>query len=160
MASTTRRSPQHWVSRRAQLALRWRGPAAGWSRPTARKHEGRMPHLDEGTLHALLDGELELAEVKEIQTHLGACAACGSRLHDVKQFLSEADRLVADLQTPPGAPRARQEPAPPPAQHPPSGMPFREPIWDAAPELLLPGDPEDVARRRRWTRRLRWAAMI
>jgi hypothetical protein len=119
-----------------------------------------MPHLDEGTLHALLDGELELAEVKEIQTHLGACAACGSRLHDVKQFLSEADRLVADLQTPPGAARLRQEPAPPPVQHPPSGIPFREPVWDAAPELLLPGDPEDVARRRRWTRRLRWAAMI
>jgi hypothetical protein len=119
-----------------------------------------MPHLDEGTLHALLDGELELAEVKEIQTHLGACAACGSRLHDVKQFLSEADRLVADLQTPPGAARVRQEPAAPPVQHPPSGTPFREPIWDAAPELLLPGDPEDVARRRRWTRRLRWAAMI
>jgi Putative zinc-finger len=119
-----------------------------------------MPHLDEGTLHALLDGELELAEVKEIQTHLGACAACGSRLHDVKQFLSEADRLVADIQTPPGAARVRREPAAPPVQHPPSGQPFREPIWDAAPELLLPGDPEDVARRRRWTRRLRWAAMI
>ena len=117
-----------------------------------------MPHLDEGTLHALLDGELELAEVKEIQTHLGSCAACGSRLHDVKQFLSEADRLVADLQTPAGTPRARRAPAPPPP--PPQGALPREPIWDAAPELLLPGDPEDVARRRRWTRRFRWAAMI
>jgi hypothetical protein len=119
-----------------------------------------MPHLDEGTLHALLDGELELAEVKEIQNHLGSCAACGSRLHDVKQFLSEADRLVADLQTPAGPARARREPAPPPAQYPPSGMPVREPIWDAAPEILLPDDPVDVARRRRWTQRLKWAAMI
>ena len=118
-----------------------------------------MPHLDEGTLHALLDGELELAEVKEIQTHLGSCAACGSRLHDVKQFLSEADRLVADLQTPAGTPKGRREPAPPPPA-PQGGLPLREPIWDAAPELLLPGDPEDVARRRRWTRRFRWAAMI
>ena len=51
-----------------------------------------MSHLDEGTLHALLDGELELAEVREIQTHLGTCAACDSRLQDVKQFLAEADR--------------------------------------------------------------------
>jgi hypothetical protein len=119
-----------------------------------------MPHLDEGTLHALLDGELELAEVKEIQNHLGSCAACGSRLHDVKQFLSEADRLVADLQTPAGAARARRELAPPPAQYPASGMPSREPIWDAAPEILLPDDPADVARRRRWAQRMKWAAMI
>ena len=51
-----------------------------------------MPHLDEGTLHALLDGELDVAEVKEIQTHLGACAACGSRLQDVKQFLAHKIR--------------------------------------------------------------------
>ena len=29
-----------------------------------------MSHLDEGTLHALLDGELELSEVSEIQMHL------------------------------------------------------------------------------------------
>ena len=43
-----------------------------------------MSHLDEGTLHALLDGELELNEVKEIQAHLGSCAACGSRLREVR----------------------------------------------------------------------------
>ncbi len=124
-----------------------------------------MPHLDEGTLHALLDGELELEEVKEIQTHLGACAACGSRLQDVKDFLSEADRLVGAMETPAGAFRARREPAPPPqAPIPPrsAGDPqqWREPVWDSAPELLLPEDPEEVARRRRWTRRFRWAAMI
>jgi hypothetical protein len=128
-----------------------------------------MPHLDEGTLHALLDGELELAEVKEIQNHLGSCAACGSRLHDVKEFLTEADRLVADLQTPAGPPKLRREPAPPsqvppvqpaPAQPAADARPWREPVWDAAPELLLPEDPEEIARRRRRTRLFRWAAMI
>src|SRR5688572_10092882 len=128
-----------------------------------------MPHLDEGTLHALLDGELELDEVKEIQNHLGSCAACGSRLHDVKEFLTEADRLVADLQTPAGQPSARREPAPPaqpaPAEHPlaqPASRerPWREPVWDATPELLLPEDPAEVVRRRRRNRLFRWAAMI
>lgn len=128
-----------------------------------------MPHLDEGTLHALLDGELELAEVKEIQNHLGSCAACGSRLHDVKEFLTEADRLVADLQAPAGPPKVRREPAPPPqaapvqpapAQPAEGGRAWREPVWDAAPELLLPEDPDEVARRRRRTRLFRWAAMI
>jgi hypothetical protein len=124
-----------------------------------------MPHLDEGTLHALLDGELELAEVKEIQNHLGSCAACGSRLHDVKEFLTEADRLVADLQAPAGPPKSRREPAPP-SPVPPATEPmlrdraWREPVWDATPELLLPEDPEEVARRRRRNRLFRWAAMI
>ena len=128
-----------------------------------------MPHLDEGTLHALLDGELELAEVKEIQNHLGSCAACGSRLHDVKEFLTEADRLVADLHTPAGPAKVRREPAPspqaprvqPPSAHPTAdARPWREPVWDAAPELLLPEDPDEVVRRRRRTRLFRWAAMI
>lgn len=119
-----------------------------------------MPHLDEGTLHALLDGELELAEVKEIQTHLGACTACGSRLQDVKQFLAEADRLVGALETPAGAPKTRREPAPPPPVAPPNPRTWHEPVWDSAPEILLPGDQDDGSRRRRWSRRFRWAAMI
>ena len=122
-----------------------------------------MPHLDEGTLHALLDGELETAEVKEIQTHLGACAACGSRLQDVKQFLAEADRLVEALAMPGGSPKAGREPAPSPEVSPstPShARPPREPVWDSAPELLLPEDPEEEIRRRRWNSRFRWAAMI
>lgn len=122
-----------------------------------------MPHLDEGTLHALLDGELELGQVKEIQTHLGACAACGSRLQDVKQFLAESDRLVGALETPAGAPKSRREPAPRPPvlpPLPPDQKIWREPVWDSAPEILLPDDPEEPARRRRWARRLRWAALI
>ena len=118
-----------------------------------------MPHLDEGTLHALLDGELDLAEVKEIQTHLGGCSACGSRLQDVKEFLAEADRLVGAIETPPGAAKARRAPAPPPPAAPPRPSP-REPVWDTQPELFLPDSPDDVGRRRRWMRRLRWAAMI
>src|SRR5215218_9058710 len=122
-----------------------------------------MPHLDEGTLHALLDGELELDEVKEIQTHLGTCAACGSRLQDVKQFLAEADSLVGALETPAGAPKVRREPAPPPRSPlPPSRgeEPWREPVWDSSPKILLPDDMEENTRRRRWMVRMRWAAMI
>jgi len=121
-----------------------------------------MPHLDEGTLHALLDGELETAEVKEIQTHLGSCAACGSRLQDVKQFLAESDRLVEALAMPGGTPKAGREPAPPPeaSSTPSNAQPWREPVWDSPPELLLPEDPEGEVRRRRWNSRFRWAAMI
>ena len=117
-----------------------------------------MSHLDEGTLHALLDGELDIAEVREIQTHLGTCAACDSRLQDVKQFLAEADRLVGALETPSGSTRPRYEPSPPPDNR--VTPPQRElPPWEPAPELLLPDSVEKLERRR-WARTFRWAAMI
>ena len=61
-----------------------------------------MSHLDEGTLHALLDGELETTEVAEIQAHLGSCSACGLRLREAKEFLGEADRMIAEVDVGPG----------------------------------------------------------
>ena len=63
-----------------------------------------MSHLDEGTLHALLDGELDAKEVREIQAHLGSCSACGTRLQSVKEIAAESDRLVSVIEFP-GTPR-------------------------------------------------------
>ncbi|HUF34512.1 MAG TPA: zf-HC2 domain-containing protein [Gemmatimonadales bacterium] len=63
-----------------------------------------MSHLDEGTLHALLDGELDSHEVREIQAHLGSCAACGARLQSAREMFAESDRLVGAIQFP-GTPR-------------------------------------------------------
>src|SRR3954467_1118413 len=101
---------------------------------------GSMSHLDEGTLHALLDGELDLAEVSEIQMHLGTCVACGSRLQEVKQVLAEADRLVGAIEVPAGLPAPRPEPPPPS----PPRMPIRDPEpWNETPVLLVP-DPIDA----------------
>jgi hypothetical protein len=115
-----------------------------------------MSHLDEGTLHALLDGELDLSEVSEIQLHLGSCVACGSRLQEVKQVLAEADRLVGAVEMPAGGVGRRTEPVSGPA-----ARPAPEPdISDETPVLLLPESPEALARRQRWKRGLRWAAAI
>jgi anti-sigma factor RsiW len=117
-----------------------------------------MSHLDEGTLHALLDGELDLAEVSEIQLHLGSCVACGSRLQEVKQVLAEADRLVGTMEVPTQAPppqRPVSRPSPPPLSQP------RDPgIWDEAPVLLVPDPIDATARRKRWIRGIGIAAAI
>ena len=119
-----------------------------------------MSHLDEGTLHALLDGELNLSEVNEIQLHLGSCVACGSRLQEVKQFLAEADRLVGALEIPSAAPRAGSPRVSAPPNNPPSNHPPREPeIWEPPP-LLLPDAPDSQIQRTRWRRGLAWAAMV
>jgi anti-sigma factor RsiW len=116
-----------------------------------------MSHLDEGTLHALLDGELDLAEVSEVQKHLGTCVACGSRLQEVKQVLAEADRLVGAMEVPAGAAHPHAESPRPQPQF----RATREPdAWEEPPVLLVP-DPIDAnARRRRWLRGLGWAAAI
>jgi anti-sigma factor RsiW len=124
-----------------------------------------MSHLDEGTLHALLDGELELAQVQEIQLHLSTCAACGSRLQDVKQFLAEADRLVGALEIPAGGSRPRHQPAAhrePPREPAPPPRTFREPEpWvETPPPLLLPDPLDGLQRRKRWMRGLALAAML
>lgn len=117
-----------------------------------------MSHLDEGTLHALLDGELDITEAREVQSHLGTCVACGSRLQEVKQFLAEADRLVGALEMPAGA--AAPPSPPPPRQSAPPRRSLREPeSWEETPVLLLP-DAEALSRRRPWLRALQWAAMI
>lgn len=63
-----------------------------------------MPHLDEGTLHALLDGEIPSAELPPIQAHLGACAECRARLAEEQELLAESDRLIEVLELPEAAP--------------------------------------------------------
>jgi hypothetical protein len=125
-----------------------------------------MSHLDEGTLHALLDGELDLHEVKEIQAHIGSCAACGTRLREVKEFHGEADRLVGVLELP-TAPSRRTGPAGPQAaapddraggRRPPRELPRVSGPVNEPPPLLLPENPGYQRGGLLW--RMRWAALL
>jgi anti-sigma factor RsiW len=128
-----------------------------------------MSHLDEGTLHALLDGELDLHEVKEIQAHIGSCAACGTRLREVKEFHGESDRLVALLEVPTGP--SRRTAAPPEAEpdvvsepesvappRPPRRLPRTSGPAAEPPPLLLPDSSQYG--RGGFMRRMRWAALV
>lgn len=63
-----------------------------------------MQHLDQGTLHALLDGEIPSAELPPIQAHLGACAECRARLAEEQDLLTESDRLIEVLELPEAVP--------------------------------------------------------
>ena len=139
-----------------------------------------MSHLDEGTLHALLDGELETKEVAEIQAHLGSCSACGLRLREVKEFLGEADRLIASVElgkqplaaAPAGAaPRESARPEPiarpeapsrrePPTRPLPADVESREPWNEPPPVLLIPDNESAADRRARRLRQFGWAALL
>ena len=128
-----------------------------------------MSHLDEGTLHALLDGELGSTELMEIEAHLAGCSACSTRLRTAREFLEEADRLVGSVQfgnyasTPAASSAQRPTPKPEPVGLPQSPeRPSREhhPWEDASPVLLIPDNPETSPLIRRWPKLVGWAAMI
>ena len=60
-----------------------------------------MPHLDEGTLHALVDGEIRSADLEAIRTHLAVCAECRAQLDEARAFAAEAAGLVELIEVPP-----------------------------------------------------------
>ena len=64
-----------------------------------------MSHVDEGTLHAYLDGELPVAETARLEAHLAGCAACRERLDEERALIARAGELLA-LAAPPAPERA------------------------------------------------------
>ena len=108
-----------------------------------------MPHLEEGTIHELLDGELSGAEAAEIASHVESCAECAARLAEARVFMAEADRLIAGLDAPAAAPAA----APP--------LPDLEiPTERTDRRVLMPAPPSRGWRRRAQPLRWAWAAML
>jgi hypothetical protein len=59
-----------------------------------------MQHVDEGTLHALLDGELPAEEAAQVRLHFATCPSCSARLDEARQLLAETERLVSALELP------------------------------------------------------------
>ena len=59
-----------------------------------------MSHVDEGTLHAYLDGELPPVERERVDTHLKGCPACQARLVEERALIERASRLLG-MATPP-----------------------------------------------------------
>lgn len=72
------------------------------------------PHVDDGQLNAMLDGELDAAERQAVEAHLAACAECRARYAEARAFLAQAGDLLGYLDAPATpAPREVTPPAPP-----------------------------------------------
>lgn len=71
-----------------------------------------MSHLDEGTLHALIDGEIPSEELGPIEAHLATCPECRARLDEARGFVRTADRLVALVDLPAEREAPAEVPAP------------------------------------------------
>jgi hypothetical protein len=97
--------------------------------------EDSMSHVDEGTLHAYLDGELPPSERAAVESHLTQCATCRATLAEERGLLERASALL-------GSARPVERPAPPFEQLRPARKPspwrVRVPLaWAASLALAL-----------------------
>src|SRR6185437_10934567 len=120
------RSPRRSSCRSARWARRWPARAAVSSRRTSRSRNRRvwhereveepMQHLEEGTIHAWLDGALPPDEAAAVDAHVRSCAACAAAVAEARGMIAGAARIVSALDIArggvlPSAP-ARQTPRP------------------------------------------------
>lgn len=133
-----------------------------------------MPHIDDGTLHALLDGALR-AEAPEradaVEAHLDACVDCRARLEHAAALRDEASDVLANLDAGLEGDRAS---APVPdfgevlarakaSDASGAGAGTSPADADAATnddDAHLGSDPARLRRQLGWTRGLAWAATI
>ena len=93
-----------------------------------------MSHVDEGTLHAYLDGELAPVERERVDTHLKGCAACQARLTEERAILERASKLLGMA-----APPERAMPPLTQLRRPPVMWRLRRPLAWAATLILAVG---------------------
>jgi len=103
-----------------------------------------MQHLDEGTIHALLDGELAGAEGTQILAHIETCEECSSRVAEERLIQAEAERMILELDEP--ASRAGPAAVPPFTTDEPFVLPPPSPdqlVRQGPPIVLVPDRDTD-----------------
>jgi hypothetical protein len=68
--------------------------------------EDSMSHVDEGTIHAYIDGELPALERAAFDAHIEECATCRARLGEERALAQRASQLLSVV-------RPQERPAPP-----------------------------------------------
>jgi len=74
-----------------------------------------MSHVDDGTLHAYLDGELPATDAHDLEAHVAQCRECRVRLNEERALIARADELLGlaappDRAIPPFRPGDREPP--------------------------------------------------
>ncbi len=85
-----------------------------------------MNHLDEGTIHAWLDGALDEAQAAEVSKHAASCAQCGAAVAEARGLIAGASRVLTSLDDVPSGVLPRLAPAVASAKPPRRS-------WQAAP---------------------------
>jgi len=56
-----------------------------------------MQHLDDGTIHARLDGALGADDAQRIDAHVSACGACADRVAEARGLIAASSRILMAL---------------------------------------------------------------
>jgi anti-sigma factor RsiW len=56
-----------------------------------------MQHLDEGTIHAWLDGALSPTEASAAESHVASCAECSAKVAEARGLIAASSRIVGAL---------------------------------------------------------------
>jgi anti-sigma factor RsiW len=93
-----------------------------------------MSHVDEGQLHAYLDGALPPGDRERVDAHLAECPGCRQHLEEARALITRADALLALA-------RPVERPAPPlhELRRPPLWWRVRGPVAWAATVVLAVG---------------------
>lgn len=62
----------------------------------------RTPHVDEGTMHAWLDGALPAEEGRAVEAHVASCAACAASAAEARGLIAASTRILSALDDVPG----------------------------------------------------------
>lgn len=107
-----------------------------------------MQHLDEGMIHAWLDGELPAAERDAAKAHVAQCSECSAAVAEARGFIAASSRILTALDAVPGGV------LPTPVSSPPAGTraPARFTLpraWMAAAAVLILSTATAIAIRPR-----------
>lgn len=86
-----------------------------------------MNHLDEGTIHAWLDGALDSTQGREIEAHVAQCATCSAAVAEARGFVAAASRILNALDDVPANVVPKRVPVAPTAQR--QGRQWRAAPW-------------------------------
>ncbi|MDQ3697806.1 MAG: zf-HC2 domain-containing protein [Gemmatimonadota bacterium] len=95
-----------------------------------------MQHLDEGTIHAWLDGALDVAEASHAEAHVAGCGECAAAVAEARGLTVGASRILSALDTVPGGVLPGDARAPTTATAPQATAPFAGWSAHAVPRRL------------------------
>ena len=88
-----------------------------------------MRHLDEGTIHAWLDGALDAEQEREAEAHAARCTECAVKVADARGMIAAASRVLTALDDVPGGVLPQGSNAMPPVRSSIASGPRRLPAW-------------------------------
>ena len=94
-----------------------------------------MQHLDEGTIHAWLDGQLPRSEAQAVEAHVAECRPCADAVAEARGLIAASSRILMALDGVPRgvAPEQADSPADAGVE---TGRPESVPV-DAAPNAVI-----------------------